>query len=105
MEEPIKVYNIGCKYPPLIVQVAVIVSGMSAKEKAIVMKPLAEHGETEIANWDFAIELRIKGRIKPTNVKIASLFNLYSNFQVLVQVVVKQPIKLLSNCLATEWYC
>ncbi len=41
-----------------------------AKEKAIVMKPLAEHGETEIANWDFAIELPDpKVEIKPTNVK------------------------------------
>ncbi len=41
-----------------------------AKEKALVMEPLAEHAEVQDGNWDFAINLPNRGtHITPNNVK------------------------------------
>ncbi|MFY9202347.1 MAG: thiamine pyrophosphate-dependent enzyme, partial [Limnochordia bacterium] len=41
-----------------------------AKEKALVMKPLAEHGLVETANWDFAVSLPpVDVEINPTTLK------------------------------------
>lgn len=40
-----------------------------SKEKALVMKPLADNVETETANWNFAVELPERKVAAPTNVK------------------------------------
>jgi pyruvate-ferredoxin/flavodoxin oxidoreductase len=45
-----------------------------AKEKALVMKPLATQTETEVANWDFAMTVPVKDKLTSKNTVKGSQF-------------------------------